>query len=733
MTKHIKNLCLIFLSLLIVASSTFFSLNVYAAQIADEPVSTQSRSWNFTGYSLSGTASVDMANIAQAQNNKTQGQLGYTEAWCANFVSDCAKIAGQEKAIPFNGLVSSLYSAVLNAGGYTVSYAEQGDLVFYKNPNTGGLMHVGIMLNNTTAISGNYWLYNYSQVCTHKYTSYYDEYGTKCQAIFVRPNYQSNTPAVNGTWLTVNSSTFIAGSTVTFNLGANNANGYTIGIDKDGTRIITQGVGTNPSFVLNEPGNYSAYVTAGNSVSYQDSARVYFRVFRPENLGTDFYAVILNKNAWKPIGATDDNNVTIQSEQGISSQLWKFERQSDSTYEIKNTKTGYNLDVYCCLSANGTNIQVCGDNNSTAQHWYISSENGGYVFIPKCAINSVMDLTGGSTTDGSNIQLYEYNGTAAQIFAIYGQDDVQLKSAVLSVTPGNSKTNTAFNWTKTYGESYYSLKIWNGKELVGEPYYIDSNIPQNTLAKEIQLQSGYYEAYVDAVNYFNCKKSNTVSFTVKPTVKTYIDKTKTSINLEWEQVLNAKSYKVNIYNKDTDELVLSKENIETADCSFTLPNGSYYIVISSDNNVSSDKKDMIVNMNYAKSIIGDINYDGYITMEDVELLMYNITRGNKMNKQIADVNNDGKINTLDAQYLIACIGGKIDDSNIGREILLNTLSGDVNSDGKISVNDVTELQMYISQSKDFSDEQKMLADYNQDGVIDINDATDIQRLIANMN
>jgi hypothetical protein len=41
--------------------------------------------------------------------------------------------------------------------------------------------------------------------------------------------------------------------------------------------------------------------------------------------------------------------------------------------------------------------------------------------------------------------------------------------------------------------------------------------------------------------------------------------------------------------------------------------------------------------------------------------------------------------------------------------------------------------MYISQSKDFSDEQKMLADYNQDGVIDINDVTDIQRLIANMN
>lgn len=692
----------------------------------------------FTLYPLQASAMTNQegANWALARVGQRIDTDGYYGAQCKDFVNAFTQ---ENFGITFPGNACDLIYDALPSGwqriqNYAEFIPEPGDIAIWGGWNGNPYGHTGIIISaniNTFESVDQNWVNSSSNGSaaarvTHNYTR---------PAFWgvIRPPYQSNIPAVNGTWLTVNGSTFIAGSTVTFNLGANNANGYTIGIDKDGTRIITQGVGTNPSFVLNEPGNYSAYVTAGNSVSYQDSARVYFRVFRPENLGTDFYAVILNKNAWKPIGATDDNNVTIQSEQGISNQLWKFERQSDSTYEIKNTKTGYNLDVYCCLSANGTNIQVCGDNNSTAQHWYISSENGGYVFIPKCAINSVMDLTGGSTTDGSNIQLYEYNGTAAQIFAIYGQDDVQLKSAVLSVTPGNSKTNTAFNWTKTYGESYYSLKIWNGKELVGEPYYIDSNIPQNTLAKEIQLQPGYYEAYVDAVNYFNCKKSNTVSFTVKPTVKTYIDKTKTSITLEWEQVLNAKSYKVNIYSKDTDELVLSKENIETADCSFTLPNGSYYIVVSSDNGILSDKLDMSVNMNYAKATVGDINYDGYITMEDVELLMYNITRGNKMNKQIADVNNDGKINTLDAQYLIACIGGKIDDSNIGREILLNTLSGDVNSDGVINVNDVTALQLYISQSTEFTDEQKMLADYNQDGVIDINDATDIQRLIANMN
>ena len=77
------------------------------------------------------------------------------------------------------------------------------------------------------------------------------------------------------------------------------------------------------------------------------------------------------------------------------------------------------------------------------------------------------------------------------------------------------------------------------------------------------------------------------------------------------------------------------------------------------------------------------------------------------------------------------VNKKIDSDIIGKEITLDSLLGDLNSDGKISVNDVTELQMYISQSKDFSDEQKMLADYNQNGIIDVLDVTDIQQFIAN--
>ena len=94
---------------------------------------------------------------------------------------------------------------------------------------------------------------------------------------------------------------------------------------------------------------------------------------------------------------------------------------------------------------------------------------------------------------------------------------------------------------------------------------------------------------------------------------------------------------------------------------------------------------MIVNMNYAKSIIGDINYDGYITMEDVELLMQYLATGNYIDKRIADVNNDELIDVADAIQISRFINGNDTNYNIGKEITLDSLLGDLNSDGKISV------------------------------------------------
>ena len=64
----------------------------------------QSRSSYFNkSYTLSGTQADRLVAVAQAQLGKTKSQLRYTEAWCADFVSDCANLAGLGGQIPFDG------------------------------------------------------------------------------------------------------------------------------------------------------------------------------------------------------------------------------------------------------------------------------------------------------------------------------------------------------------------------------------------------------------------------------------------------------------------------------------------------------------------------------------------------------------------------------------------------------------------------------------------------------
>ena len=144
-----------------------------------EAFATQSRTGNFSkNYSLTGDGATDMVNIAKAQLEKG-GNFGYTEAWCADFVSDCARLAGQSAAIPADGLVKTLIQKVRNAGGIDVSNPRAGDLVYYKSG--GDFTHVGLMINSTASIQGN----------CRKQVMFLErpEYANAGTPYYIRPNY----------------------------------------------------------------------------------------------------------------------------------------------------------------------------------------------------------------------------------------------------------------------------------------------------------------------------------------------------------------------------------------------------------------------------------------------------------------------------------------------------------------------------------------------------------------
>ena len=87
--------------------------------------------FNLDGYSKIGVGAKDILNVATRQKDYKKSYFNYPGAWCAAFVSDCAKLSGQSKAIPFDPTCGPLRNKVLNAGGYIVSEPQAGDLIFY--------------------------------------------------------------------------------------------------------------------------------------------------------------------------------------------------------------------------------------------------------------------------------------------------------------------------------------------------------------------------------------------------------------------------------------------------------------------------------------------------------------------------------------------------------------------------------------------------------------------------
>lgn len=153
----------------------------------------QSRTANFSDqYTLTGYGAADMVSIALAQENKTGKQLGYTEEWCCNFISDCAILAGQTSAIPAYAYCSGLYNAILSAGGKkTTSSPQPGDICFINWDGGSSFQHVEIVYKVENGLvytiggnsGGGSSLYNRC-VYTH------DPLSSKYIVCIVRPNYQ---------------------------------------------------------------------------------------------------------------------------------------------------------------------------------------------------------------------------------------------------------------------------------------------------------------------------------------------------------------------------------------------------------------------------------------------------------------------------------------------------------------------------------------------------------------
>lgn len=111
--------------------------------------------------------------------------------------------------------------------------------------------------------------------------------------------------------------------------------------------------------------------------------------------------------------AGPDSNVHLWANIDCPQQKFDVTYLNNGFYSIKPTHSGKALDLYGGYSTAGTNVQQYGWNGTSAQQWVLKDAGGGYFYIINKA-GLYLDVKGGSSANGTNIQGWISNGSKAQ-------------------------------------------------------------------------------------------------------------------------------------------------------------------------------------------------------------------------------------------------------------------------------------------------------------------------------
>ncbi len=257
-------------------------------------------------------------------------------------------------------------------------------------------------------------------------------------------------------------------------------------------------------------GNEVCAYTYSNRSNWSGILR--YPVDKPLNIGTDFYATIVNNSTGKAVTNTSDENCENRNAKlatltNSANQIWKFERRDNGTYKISSVFNGLVLDVTGSGTTNGTNVGVYFSNDKPAQQWNVFGESGKYRLKPMCN-ELALDVTASS----SNVRMGTDNNSASQYFSINKVSAPQ--STFVECKAGTSLTETAVWWNMTLYTDSYDLVIWESSKTEAEPVVKLSGIT-DTFA-QVELPKGEYKAVVYTNNVVGSTKSmNTLEFKVE--------------------------------------------------------------------------------------------------------------------------------------------------------------------------------------------------------------------------
>lgn len=117
--------------------------------------------------------------------------------------------------------------------------------------------------------------------------------------------------------------------------------------------------------------------------------------------------------------AVSGTNVCTMAPADVKAQQWVARIDSNGIEFVSADDQDLSLDVKGGNFASSSNVQVYTSNDSAAQRFRLRSTsadvvNGTYFIRMASRANSVLDVSGGSSADGANVQIWQNNDTGAQ-------------------------------------------------------------------------------------------------------------------------------------------------------------------------------------------------------------------------------------------------------------------------------------------------------------------------------
>ena len=256
---------------------------------------------------------------------------------------------------------------------------------------------------------------------------------------------------------------------------------------------------------------------------------------------TYFIASGMNKNFVLDVenwSQDDFANVQLYYTLGSSAnQRWRIsDPDGDGYYTIICENSGKSLDAAWGGTTDGTNVQQCESNGTDAQLWKLEDVGSGLYRIVNKNSGLVLDLTAGAVAAGQNIQLYSANDTWAQLWYLIPAD---LSGPEITDVTFSEISSGGFRVTCTVsdisGIQKVDIPVWSYQNGQDDTIWHSATVEGNTATCYISIADHNYEpgAYdVHIYAYDNAGNPNVVSTNGGLTVPNRIGKAPVTGQLE---------------------------------------------------------------------------------------------------------------------------------------------------------------------------------------------------------